>query len=80
MTQCVLFAPARVRPIGLCPTSLDRHRIFDYVSAKHFDEKRNHGIALKDKHFRVRNNNDIIARVPPFPYEHVGTEIYLDRL
>ena len=74
------MCPSPVRFIGHCPTPLDRRRIFDHVSAKHFDAKMNHGTALKDKHFRFRNNNDIVARVPPFPYEHVGTEIYLDRL
>eukprot|EP00904_Undaria_pinnatifida_P008926 jgi/Undpi1/5163/HiC_scaffold_19.g08514.m1 len=55
-------------------------RIFDEVSAKHFDSKINHGVALKDKYFRSRNNNDIVPRVPASPFIHVGTEIYLDRL
>eukprot|EP00904_Undaria_pinnatifida_P008931 jgi/Undpi1/5168/HiC_scaffold_19.g08519.m1 len=54
-------------------------RIFNQDCAKHFDAKINHGVALKDKNFRCRNNNDIVTRVPPFPYKHVGTEIYLDR-
>ncbi|CAN0454377.1 unnamed protein product, partial [Scytosiphon promiscuus] len=48
--------------------------------AKHFDAKVNHGTALKDKYFRCRNNNDVVPRVVPLPYCHVGTEIYLDRL
>ncbi|CAM9965189.1 unnamed protein product, partial [Hapterophycus canaliculatus] len=30
--------------------------------------------------FRCRNNNDIVPRVPPSPYEHIGHEIYFDRL
>ncbi|CAM9380631.1 unnamed protein product [Laminaria digitata] len=54
-------------------------RVFDRDSAWQYDSKLNHGTPLKDKHFRCRNNNDIVTRVPPFPYEHVGTEIYLDR-
>ncbi|CAN0531513.1 unnamed protein product, partial [Scytosiphon promiscuus] len=40
----------------------------------------NHGTLLKEKHFRCRNNNDIVPRIVPAPYTHVGTEIYLDRL
>lgn len=55
-------------------------RIFDQLSAKHFDSKVNHGTALKKKYFRSRNNNDIVPRVPASPFIHVGTEIYLDRL
>ncbi|CAN0234091.1 unnamed protein product [Laminaria digitata] len=33
-----------------------------------------------DKYFRCRNNNDIVPRIVPLPYCHVGTEMYLDRL
>ena len=55
-------------------------RVFDGALAAHFDSKMNHGTALKDKYFRCRNNNDIVPRVVPPPYCHVGTEIYLDRL
>ncbi|CAM9545693.1 unnamed protein product [Laminaria digitata] len=48
--------------------------------AAKFDSKLNHGTLLKDKYFRCRNNNDIVPRIVPLPYAHVGTEIYLDRL
>ena len=29
--------------------------------------------------FRVVNNNDLVCRVPPTPYRHVGERVYLDR-
>lgn len=48
--------------------------------AKVFDATLNYGTAMKDKYFRCRNNNDIVPRVTPPPYRHVGNEIYLDRL
>eukprot|EP00904_Undaria_pinnatifida_P002282 jgi/Undpi1/12054/HiC_scaffold_4.g01753.m2 len=54
-------------------------RVFDGQLSKHFDEKINHGTAMKDKHFRCRNNNDIVPRMVPPPFEHAGTEVYLDR-
>ena len=54
-------------------------RVFDGALAAHFDSKLNHGALLKDKYFRCRNNNDIVPRIVPPPYCHVGTEIYLDR-
>ncbi|CAM9414270.1 unnamed protein product, partial [Laminaria digitata] len=54
-------------------------RVFDTEFAAHFDSKVNHGTLLKDKYFRCRNNNDIVPRIVPSPYCHVGTEIYLDR-
>lgn len=54
-------------------------RVFDSGMAKIFNEKINYGVAMKDKYFRCRNNNDIVTRVP-FGYAHVGTEIYFDRL
>lgn len=55
-------------------------RVFDGEFAPHFDSKLNHGTPLKDKYFRCRNNNDVVPRMVPPPYTHVGTEIYLDRL
>lgn len=54
--------------------------MFDGALAAHFDARMNYGTALKDKYFRCKNNNDIVPRIVPFPYTHVGTEIYLDRL
>ncbi|CAN0223723.1 unnamed protein product [Ectocarpus sp. 6 AP-2014] len=55
-------------------------RLFDPSAAAGFDSRMNDGTPLKDKYFRCRNNNDVVTRVPPPPsYEHVGTEIYLDR-
>ncbi|CAN0019804.1 unnamed protein product [Scytosiphon promiscuus] len=54
-------------------------RVFDSKLASVFDQTVNHGTAMKDKYFRCRNNNDVVPRMPPIPYEHVGTEIYLDR-
>eukprot|EP00904_Undaria_pinnatifida_P002284 jgi/Undpi1/12056/HiC_scaffold_4.g01754.m1 len=54
-------------------------RVFDLQLAAKFDDKMNHGTALKDKYFRCRNNNDIVPRVVPPPYAHVGTEVYLNR-
>ncbi|CAM9248116.1 unnamed protein product [Scytosiphon promiscuus] len=54
-------------------------KVFDTDVADLFDAKDNYGTALKDKCFRCRNNNDIVPRVPPFPYKHVGHEIYFDR-
>ena len=60
---------------------LDRAcRVFDGSLATLFDARLNHGTCLKDKYFRCRNNNDIVPRMVPPPYHHVGTEIYLDRL
>lgn len=56
------------------------HRVFDGKMAKVFDATVNYGTAMKDKYFRCRNNNDIVPRVTPPPYRHVGKEIYLDRL
>ncbi|CAN0092157.1 unnamed protein product, partial [Ectocarpus fasciculatus] len=47
-------------------------------AAAGFDARLNDGTPLKDKYFRCRNNNDVVTRVPP-GYNHVGTEIYLDR-
>ncbi|CAN0519911.1 unnamed protein product, partial [Laminaria digitata] len=44
------------------------------------ERRMNHGTLLKDKHFRCRNNNDLVPRMMPPPYCHVGTEIYIDRL
>lgn len=55
-------------------------RVFDLAVADAFDKTVNHGTAMKDKCFRSRNNNDIVTRIPPLPYKHVGTEIYFDRL
>ena len=55
------------------------YRVFDGQLSEIFDAKLNHGVTLKDKYFRCRNNNDIVPRIVPLPYEHVGTEIYLDR-
>ena len=55
-------------------------RVFDSTLAAHFDSRLNHGTLLKDKHFRCRNNNDIVPCMMPPPYCHVGTEIYIDRL
>lgn len=55
-------------------------RVFDAEVADIFDATVNYGTAMKYKCFRLRNNNDIVARVPPLPYKHVGTEIYFDRL
>ena len=54
--------------------------VFDTGVADSFDGTVNHGTKMKDKFFRSRNNNDIVPRVPPLPYQHVGTEIYFDRL
>ena len=56
------------------------YRVFDGSLATHFDSNLNHGALLKDKYFRCRNNNDVVPRIVPAPYTHVGTEIYLDRL
>lgn len=42
-------------------------RVGDKAFAKAFDLK------LKDKTFRIVNNNDIVARIPNVNYEHVGT-------
>ncbi|CAN0420449.1 unnamed protein product, partial [Ascophyllum nodosum] len=56
------------------------NRVFNGPLAEEFDAKINYGIPLKDKCFRCRNNNDIVPRIPPYPYTHVGTEIYIDRL
>ena len=55
-------------------------RVFDGALATRFDSNLNHGTLLKEKSFRCRNNNDIVPRIVPLPYTHVGTEIYLDRL
>lgn len=55
-------------------------RVFDSEVADIFNATVNHGKAMKDKFFRPRNNNDIVTRVPPVPYKHVGTEVYFDRL
>lgn len=33
---------------------------------------------FKIKAFRVVNNNDLVARVPPFPYVHIGEFKYID--
>ncbi|CAM9839983.1 unnamed protein product [Ectocarpus sp. 4 AP-2014] len=54
-------------------------RVFDSEVATIFDSKTNHGNSMKDKYFRCRNNNDIVSRIPPSPYKHVGTEVYFDR-
>ncbi|CAN0420456.1 unnamed protein product [Ascophyllum nodosum] len=54
-------------------------KIFNGPLAEEFDAKINYGIPLKDKCFRCRNNNDIVPSIPPYPYNHVGTEIYIDR-
>ena len=55
--------------------------MFDADLARNFDAKVNHGTPMKDKVFRGRNNNDAVTRLPPpVPYEHIGTEIYFDRL
>ncbi|CAN0313119.1 unnamed protein product [Ectocarpus sp. 6 AP-2014] len=54
-------------------------RVFDSEVADIFDSKTNHGTRMKDKYFRGRNNNDIVTRIPPSPYKHVGTEVYFDR-
>ncbi|CAN0222365.1 unnamed protein product [Ectocarpus sp. 6 AP-2014] len=55
-------------------------RLFDPSAAAGFDSRMNDGTPLKEKYFRCRNNNDIVTRIPlPPSYEHVGTEIYLDR-
>ncbi|CAM9248043.1 unnamed protein product [Scytosiphon promiscuus] len=53
-------------------------RVFDHAAAALFDATVNHGTHMKDKYFRCRNNNDIVPRAPP-GFQHVGTEIYLDR-
>ncbi|CAM9368027.1 unnamed protein product [Hapterophycus canaliculatus] len=53
-------------------------RVFDPDAAVFFDAMVNHGTPMKDKYFRCRNNNDIVPRLPP-TFQHVGTEIYLDR-
>lgn len=55
-------------------------RVFGTEVADIFDATVNHGTKMKDKYFRFRNNNDIVPRVPPLPYKHVGREIYFDRL
>lgn len=55
-------------------------RVFDAEVADIFNEMVNHGTPMKDKCFRSRNNNDIVTRIPPSPYKHVGTEVYFDRL
>lgn len=55
-------------------------RVFDAEVAEIFDNMVNHGTPLKDKCFLSRNNNDIVARIPPSPYVHIGTEVYFDRL
>ena len=55
------------------------YRVFDGQLSQIFDAKMNHGKTLKDKYFRCRNNNDIVPRMMPPPFEHVGTEVYLDR-
>lgn len=54
--------------------------VFDTEVAEIFDATENHGTKMMDKFFRSRNNNDIVTRVPPLPYKHVGKEIYFDRL
>eukprot|EP00752_Nemacystus_decipiens_P010362 g9232.t1 len=54
-------------------------RLFDADLARNFDARLNDGIPMKDKVFRARNNNDAVTRLPPVPYEHIGTEIYFDR-
>ncbi|CAM9543452.1 unnamed protein product [Ectocarpus fasciculatus] len=54
-------------------------RVFDGMAARTFDAKMNHGTPLKDKYFRCRNNNDIVPRIPPYPYSHVGTEVNFNR-
>ncbi|CAM9258411.1 unnamed protein product, partial [Hapterophycus canaliculatus] len=61
------------------PLRNPRRRVFDAKLARIFDKTVNHGTVMKKKYFRCRNNNDVVPRVPPMPYEHVGTEIYLDR-
>lgn len=30
------------------------------------------------QHFRFVNNNDVVTRVPPFPYQHTGNVIYMN--
>ncbi len=54
-------------------------RVFDAEVAAIFDATVNFGKAMKEKFFRARNNNDIVPRIPPHPYKHVGKEIYFDR-
>lgn len=54
-------------------------RVFNRAAAKHFDSRQNHGMRLKQKYFRCRNNKDPVTIVPGNPYVHVGTEIYIDQ-
>lgn len=85
---CVLYLSASTPRISdpnrsdVCkPLSRDNAcRVFDGALAAQYDAKMNHGTLLKDKHFRCRNNNDIVPCIMPPPYCHIGTEIYLDRL
>ncbi|CAM9479691.1 unnamed protein product [Sphacelaria rigidula] len=57
-------------------------RVFDADLATGFNAKMNDGEYLRNKCFRVRNNNDIVPHVPPsflLEYRHVGTDVYFDR-
>ena len=54
--------------------------MFDNDLAKAFDATDNYGTLMKDKVFRARNNNDAVTRVPTWPFEHIGTLVYFDRL
>lgn len=49
-------------------------RIFDHELAKHFNKY------VGKQAFRMVNNNDVVARVPPqvFGYSHIGTLKYFD--
>lgn len=76
----VLFLADLADLLHIRSLSLLRGRVFDGSLAACFDAFENHGTPLKKKYFRCRNNNDIVPRVVPPPYVHVGTEIYLDRL
>lgn len=61
--------------------SLDRtlRRVFDEELARVFNEHKNGNTDLRSKSFRIRNNNDLVTKVP-FPlYRHIGQEIYFDR-
>lgn len=64
----------------ITPLPCPSHRVFDAEVAAIFDATVNFGTSMKDKFFRARNNNDIVPRIPPRPYKHVGKEIYFDRL
>lgn len=56
------------------------YRVFDNDLADIFDKTENYGTPMKDKVFRSRNNNDAVTRIPTWPFQHIGTEVYFDRL